>query len=224
MIEVTPEFIYYKKRKRRFKFKRFFSLLIVFGIIFLFSFYYKNFICIQINNLCKDYCYSYSTDSINKAILNSLTSSVKYEDLFEIEKNSSGDIVLMSTNSLKVNLINKEITQNSKIFLSEKLKQGVPVPLLSFTGIKWLAGYGANVNLKILSISSVTSEFESKFISVGINQTLHSIYIVIKSQISIEMPMNREEVEYSTAILISEAVLIGKVPEIYLNGNLFGGL
>ena len=75
--------------------------------------------------------------------------------------------------------------------------------------------------LKILNISNVTCSFSSKFESVGINQTLHIIYSNLKAEVNIEMPLNRKTTTSETSVLISQAVIVGKVPDIYLNGGLF---
>ncbi len=221
MIEATSENIWYRKRKRRFKFKRLFSFLLIIAIFVGAYFYYDKAISEQIINICIDYSYSYGTDAVNKAVLNSLSDKVKYDDLIKVDKNESGDIVLMSTNSYKINLINKEIAENTKALLESKLDEGTPVPLFAFTGISLLAGYGNPVTIKTLSVSSVVCEFDSKFESVGINQTLHSIYVVVNSKVLMEMPFRREEIECQTQVMICEAVLVGKVPQTYLGGGLF---
>ncbi len=221
MIEITSENVWYRKKKRRFKFKRFFSFLLVFLVLIGIYFYYNRAISNQVINICVDYAYSYSTDSVNKAVLGSLSNKVKYEDLITVDKNQSGDIVLMSTNSYKVNMINKEIAESTKIILENKLKEGMPIPLFAFTGIPLLSGFGRPVTIKTLSVSFVVCEFYSVFKSVGINQTLHSVYIVVSSKVLMEMPLKREEVVCKTDVMVCEAVLVGKVPDTYLEGGLF---
>ncbi len=221
MIEATSENVWYKKKKRRSKFKRLFSFLIVFAILLGIYFYYSRAISEQIINICIDYAYAYSTDSVNKSVLDSLSNKVKYEDLINIEKNGDGDIILMSTNSYKVNLISKEVAEDTKKILERKMDEGTPVPLFAFTGISLLAGYGNPVVIKTLSVSSVVCDFDSEFKSVGINQTLHSIYIIVKSKVKIEMPFRREEIDCETPVMVCESVLVGKVPQAYLGGGLF---
>ncbi len=221
MIDATTENIWYKKKKRRFFSKRSFCFLIILSLIVGCVVYYKSVVTYQIINICEDYAYAYSTDAVNKAVLKSLSNSIRYDDLITIEKNSNGDIVLMSTDSLKINTISREIAESTKSILDESMLKGASVPLFAFTGIGLLAGYGKPVMLKTLSVSSVICEFDSKFESVGINQTLHSIYILVNSKIFIEMPFYSKEIDCQTSVIIGESVLLGKVPEIYLNGKLF---
>lgn len=220
MIECTNQYIWYRKRKRFFN-KRFFAVFIVVTLVLSLFFYYRFIVTQQIMSICTNYTQSYCTESVNKATSISLTDGVKYSDLIKIEKNSGGDIVLMTTDSYKINVINREISVNTENILKERLKQGIPIPFMAFSGISVLSGYGIIVDFKTISVSSVSSSFSSTFESVGINQTLHSIYIIVTSEVVIKMPTAESKRTCESKVLIGESVLVGKVPEVYLNGKLF---
>ena len=85
----------------------------------------------------------------------------------------------------------------------------------------FLSGYGNTVNFKSITVSSVYSDFTSEFVSVGINQTKHSIWVSVKCKVSIFAPLYMKEQEFSSSVMVCESVLVGKVPEIYLNGKIF---
>lgn len=221
MIECSNENIWYKKRRLGI-FKRISALFVVFAIVACIIFYFKFFVVKQIYRICEDFSYSYSTESVNKVIIESLSIPTKYSDLVTVEKNESGDIVLMSVNSYKVNVINREIALQTEKKLTDKLNNGIPIPLLCFSGIEILSGYGPIINYKSIDVVSVICEFDSRFESVGINQTLHSIYIKVLSRVDIEAFFSKQTAECETTVLLSESVLIGKVPEVYLNGKIFG--
>ena len=221
MIEATVENIWYKRKKQKPKLKKIISWLIILCIIFGIYFFYKRVVCEKINKISTEYLYSFSTDAVNKAVLSSLSDSVKYLDLISIEKNTAGDIIYMGANSLKINTLSREVSMQVNNILLDRISDGIPIPLLTFLGFNILSGYGKEINLKTLSITSVTSGFESTFLSAGLNQTLHSIYLVVNTKAVLHMPLNNKEEICKTSILICESVLIGKVPEVYLNGTLF---
>ena len=219
MIECKDENIWYIKRKtNRSKKKRFFKCVFIISLILGLIIYYKSIVVKNLTQICVDYAYSYTTESVNNAILNSLNEKIRYEDLISISKNTSGDITLISANSLKVNALGGKIVDETKIILSNKLDKGVDIPLFAFSGIKFLSGYGKNINFKSLSVVSVESELIEKFLGVGINQTLHSLYFKISCTVKIDAPANYQVKTYSTNVLVSEALLVGKVPETYLKG------
>lgn len=221
MIECTNNYIWYKRKHRKRSIKRCFYALIVFIISLASISYYYNVTCKCIYNICKEYVYSYSTESVNLAILNSLNNNIMYSDLIYIEKNSENQVILLTTNTVKINYIKTMITNETTKILKEKLNEGIPIPLLAFSGVNILSGYGNRINFKSLSISSVSCKFDSTFISQGLNQTLHSIYIIVNTSIYVNMPFNNQKIEFSTQVLISEAIIVGKVPDIYFKDSIF---
>ncbi len=221
MIEIYDSNVWYTKKRKHFKIKRVFVFFVIIAIVIGIYVYYQNVISEQVLKICSDYSEVCATESVNDAIIQTLKEEIKYDYLVTIEKNSTGEVVLMTANSYKINAISREISDLSLKNLEKKLKKGVPVPILSFSGIKLLSGYGSIVNYKAVYVSNVICEFSSRFESVGINQTLHSIYIDVITDVKLEMPAKKLEKECVTSVLICEAVIVGKVPEVYLGGKLF---
>lgn len=220
MIECCKEYIYYKKTKSRKSKKWFFAFVIILIVLSIYIFY--TFVtCPRVFEYSKSKILSYSSESINKAVTLSFEDKLNYNDLITVEKDSNGNISLLSTKSLKVNYLSRIVENNTKSILSNKLRKGVKIPIMAFLGIGLASGYGKEIDFKSLSVESVKCDFESNFESVGLNQTLHSIYIVVSSSIDCFMPFNKNNVTCKSKILISENILIGKVPEIILNSKLF---
>lgn len=220
MIECTENYIWYKKRRKN-RLKRCFVFVLIICIVFSMFYYYKTAVCDQIIKISNDYTYTYCTESVNATVFNSLSNSVKYSDLITVEKNNSGDIVLMTVNSYKVNSIASEIVSGTTTRLKEKISKGIPIPILAFLGIGVLFGYGSIVYVETISVVDVKCEFVSDFKSVGINQTLHSVYVKVICEYVVEVPFNSDKNSCETMILISETVLVGKVPDIYLSNGIF---
>ena len=57
---------------------------------------------------------------------------------------------------------------------------------------------------------------------MGINQTKHSIYLNVIADISIVMPSRTENFAVATEILVGEFVIVGNVPDTYLQTDVFG--
>ena len=70
-----------------------------------------------------------------------------------------------------------------------------------------------------MSVTSVNSSLENEFISVGINQTMHKIYIDATIDLSVMVPGYESVVSVSTTVLIAETVIVGKVPDTYIDFN-----
>lgn len=222
MIECSNKNVWYIKRRRHKKgVKRLFSCFFLCFFIILGVFYYKNVTTKRIISLCSDTAYSYSTQAINNAVSLTLSDKINYENLIDVQKNSNGDVIYMSANTYKINKINTSVAKNGKSFIEKELKNGIKVPILAFLGIDIISGYGREINFKSLSVSSVKCDFSSEFASVGINQTKHTLYLIAETEIFIDIPLNRCSRKFDTKVLISESVIVGNVPDIYLSGKLF---
>ena len=194
------------------------TILIVIGAVF---FHINNGVFDLVANVCEDHVRSVALSSINNAVVSSFNEELKYADLVRIEKNKNGDITLMSADALKINSISRRVAESAEQILNEKLKGGVPIPLFAFTGIKLASGFGPMIKYYAITVVGVNCKFDGKFTSVGINQTLHSLYITVECCADIEFLFKKRHVVCSSDILVSEAVLVGSVPEVYLNGGLF---
>lgn len=218
LIDCTTENLLKKRKRKKKRFKVFLTLIFL-SIIIL---YYRFVVSENLIKLCEDYAYSYSASSVNSAVVVSLSNESSFKELVKIEKNSAGDVVLMTADSFKANALSREITINTEEILGKKLEKGVPIPFMAFTGLELFSGFGKTVNIKTLNVSSTTCDFISEFKSSGINQTIHEIYVEIKCKINLDFPLNEKEIEFSNKVLVNQAVIIGKIPEVYLNGKLFG--
>ena len=57
----------------------------------------------------------------------------------------------------------------------------------------------------------------TEFKSVGINQTQHKIYLQIDSTVRILTPFSTFGKEIKTDVILTEAVIVGDVPDSYYN-------
>ncbi len=207
-----------KRRKRK-------ILLVVFFILSVFValfFYFQRNVTNVLISVSEATMRASTTIAVNDAVYYTLKGGVRYEDLVEIEKNQQGDIVAVSANPLKINQIARDTASISQSNLKNLSLNGIPIPLGALTGIEAFAGLGPRIHIRIIPVSSVSCTFTSYFESVGINQTRHSIYLHVVTDISIVMPSKTENFAVTTQILIAECVLVGKIPDTFLQSDLFG--
>ena len=163
-----------------------------------------------------------TTIAVNDAVYYTLSDEMRYEDLVTITRDNDGDIASVSANSLKINKIARDTASISQSNLKNLSLNGIPIPLGALTGIEAFAGLGPNIYFRIIPVSSVSCDFTSTFESVGINQTKHTIYLNVIADISIVMPSRTENFAVNTEILVGESVIIGTVPDAYLQSDIFG--
>lgn len=165
---------------------------------------------------------SITTVAVNDAIYYTLNDEMRYEDLVTIERDEAGDVKSITTDSLKINRIARDTAYLSQENLTKMSADGIMVPVGALTGIEALAGFGKKINIKIIPISNVECRFVSKFVDAGINQTLHSLYLEIVSDISIILPSKSTNLASTIEVLICESVIAGKIPDTYLQASVAG--
>lgn len=80
-----------------------------------------------------------------------------------------------------------------------------------------MSGRGPGVKIRISSIGSVETDLKSEFLSQGINQTLHRVFLDVKCKVAILTPFQDIEKEITNQILLIENVIVGNIPDTYYN-------
>ena len=198
------------------------SIFIKTIIIIFIALITSNLIIHAINPIIDKNC-SYIAKSIATKISNEqatiVMSKYKYEDLCTISKDSNGNISMISANVIPINGIISDITIKIQEELNKKENDSFKIKLGSFTGIKMFSGMGPDVNVKLSTIGNLDTELKSEFISSGINQTVHKVYLQIDCNVAILTPFKTKEEKITNQVLLAEAVIIGTTPSTYYNFN-----
>ena len=215
---------YKRYKKRRFR-KRYIVLAVIIAVLIVLA------VRLQSNVSGILYSISYATvraeaeAAVNDAVAETLSwNGAAYEDLVTIVRDADGNVQSIEANAVHANLIARQAVTLTAVKLNERCAGGVQVPVGAFTGIEWLAGAGPRVTFRIIPVSRVSCAFRSVFEQAGVNQTLHSVSILLTATVSVVMPSSTEEIAASTRILLCEHVIVGSVPDAYLCGDLFGGI
>ena len=71
----------------------------------------------------------------------------------------------------------------------------------------------------IFNISIVEYKFVSEFVSTGINQTKHNLYLKYSVDLELITPFLDTDTVFESQVLINEMILVGDVPSTYLGIN-----
>lgn len=209
--------LFFKTKKYIGNHKRMFAFLLSIIMTFTgFIYFYKNNINKIISETIDIKCKALATKAMNNAIGDVVADSVIYEDLIHIVNNDNGEIAFIRANSIEINNLSKDLSLITEININDLGNNGIKIPLGNFTGIPLLVGLGPKINLKVKPVGAVVCRFTSKFETAGINQTNHKIYLTISSTVSTVLPLVTSSVKAEQEVLISESIIIGKVPEVYL--------
>lgn len=157
------------------------------------------------------------TGIINDAVMETLSAeAVAYQDLVALERDSSGQIILLATDSAKMNALRSQILQNVLEKVDSLNSEDLGIPLGSITGLSTASDWGPDLPVQVLAAATPTAEFRNVFTSEGINQTLHQVMLDVKVEITLLIPGGKTETQVEATVCVTETLLLGQVPDTYL--------
>ena len=157
------------------------------------------------------------TVSVNNAISQVLGSGDYSGDYFvDFVKDVNGDVTAISSNMAKINTLSAQIL-DKVVGTTEKNSITVKIPSGNLTGISLLMGRGPKIPVKIIVLTSSRVEFNNNIITAGINQTKLQINLEVIVDVEILVPWGSETAQVVNEVLIADTVIVGEVPDTYLN-------
>ncbi len=162
---------------------------------------------------------SLTEQALNLAVSNVINNTINYDNIMSVSYNQSGDVTFISANQYMINTITREVVKDANYQIKDLESGYFNIPIGSLSGITLFLGKGPRVHLNSSPVGIIGSSFESTFTSVGINNTLHQIYLKVNARIEVTLPIKKHTINTEQQILLCESVIVGKVPNMYLNSG-----
>ncbi len=165
-----------------------------------------------------------TSDLINDSIDSQIAKGdIRYDRIVFFEKDLSGRITALKTNMSEVNRLKTGILNliNDEILALDSSDIGIPLGSLILPEV--FSGRGKQIPVQIMSIRNSDASFSSSFSEAGINQTLHQLTMHISVDISVLVLGQTESFSVSSQVVVAETVIVGDVPDTYLQtGGIYG--
>ena len=176
---------------------------------------------LYLKNLSSQIAVSDASDIVTMQINAAIAELLKEEDydadyFVKFEKSEAGDVTAVSSNMAHINLLSAQILDRV-VGLTENHNLTVSIPAGNLSGISMLMGRGPGVPVEILVLTSSRVEFHNSIVTAGINQTKHQISLMVIVDIDVLVPWGTESTQVTTEVLIADTVVVGQVPDTYLN-------
>lgn len=157
------------------------------------------------------------TAVLERAVMDDLAGrEVGYGDLVVIQRDGDGTITALTTDMAKLNLLRAELVSAALEAVDGVDISELEIPLGSLFDSEILWARGPSIQVRTLSVGTVSAEFDSRFSSAGVNQTQHRIWLDLSVPITLLLPVGAVEVPVDTRLCIAETVIVGRVPDTYL--------
>ena len=200
--------------KRNIKNKKIYKFFIIFFIFLLLFGSIVKAVTPVFNRLCIDKAKSAATIITNEETTNAIM-DYKYSDFIIVHKDDVGNILMLESNMKNINIVISDIATKIQKRINDTKEENISISLGSFTGVSILSGRGIKVPIRISTIGNVKTNVRSEFISQGINQTLHRLYLDVESEISVLTPFNTINESIKNQLILAENIIVGEIPETY---------
>ena len=166
--------------------------------------------------LCEDKVKSIATIISNQESTK-IMNKYQYEELYTIEKDETGNVVIIKSNVAPINNMISDLTESIQNRFNEMEKNEIKIPLGNLFGGYYFAGVGPSIPAKVRTSGTLDTEVKSEFIAQGINQTLHRVYVNFECYVKIITPVKNFEKRITNQVIIAEHVIVGNIPDSYYN-------
>ena len=198
-------------------------IIITFILIFIVSVFIGSFIYVDnnlrptITVLAETKAMELANKSINKAVGDIVKDKINYSDLIYTKLDSQGKISMIQSNTVLMNQVASDVALEIQNELKQVKTTTSYIPIGTALKSPILAKYGPQLKVSIQPIGTVSVDFKTSFESAGINQTRHTIYLEVKTQVKVVIPLTTSTKEVKAQIPICETIIVGDVPESYVN-------
>lgn len=154
--------------------------------------------------------------AINNAVDKSLgASNIDYDKIMTFEKNNNGDILAVKANTIEINHLKDDITNEVVKEVNDIDSSKLSVPVGTIVGGELFTGRGPNVHVKIDNVGNVKTKVVNQFTSAGINQTRQQITIEVTISVTVLVSSYTVSTDVATNCPVADTIIVGNVPNNY---------
>lgn len=157
-----------------------------------------------------------ATQAIHQSVQQALEENVKLRDMVAVQQDQQGRVVLIRPDTVELNRMASDLSLRALAALQALAAEKIRLPLGLVAGSPFLANLGPQLSMTIVPVGTVRMEVQDTFEQAGINQTRHRVQIEATAQVHIIVPFVSKSVEVRTQIPAVEYVIVGDVPETYV--------
>jgi len=160
-----------------------------------------------------------ATKAINDSITKRLSAEVDYDRLINFREGKDGKVQAGFFNLSEATKVQERAVTSIQEDLHNLERTDLKIPMGVAMENSLLANWGPNVPVKITPVGHVLSKVGWETKEVGINQTVHILYLEIDVDTSVIIPFQTEKVHVSTKAPLAYLWTHGDVPQMVYNAK-----
>lgn len=142
--------------------------------------------------------------------------ALNYSDIVVLQTGQDGSVSMLTTDTIRLNALRTAILEEVVSQLEGIDSHSLGIPFGALTGVDLFSAWGPKLPIQVISVASADGTYRNDFTSAGINQTLHRVLLDITVAARILLPGGIVETQIATPVCVAETVIIGQVPQTFL--------
>ena len=154
---------------------------------------------------------------INDTISRKLASEdYDYDYFVTLEHDAEGNVTAVRANMARINAMSSELLSDI-VKAADGGELSLEIPIGNLLGSSMMLCRWTEKPFHLKKHSSTRLDFKNELVSAGINQTKHQMKLDVVIDIDVIMPWRTVSTQVVSEILIAETVIVGQVPQTYLD-------
>lgn len=155
-------------------------------------------------------------DTVNEAMLLMMTrGNYDYDYFVDLGTGKDGQVASLNANMSRINAFSAALLDY--VGQLDRKNIQVAIPLGNLMGSSLLLGRGPEIVIHMIMLTSPHIQFRSELTAAGINQTEHRLLLDVVVDIDVLVPWGAVSTQAVTEVLIAQTVIVGRVPNLYVN-------
>jgi sporulation protein YunB len=158
-----------------------------------------------------------ATEMMNESIIRAMSKKeMSMEELVYYDYNNEGELISWDVNTVLMNEICSDIITYTMEGLKKLEKMIFKIPFGQLAGSHLFANVGPKISMSIFPLGVVSADYKNQMVAAGINQVNHTVWIEVRANIGIVIPLLQENIEVVRRVVLVDKVMAGKVPSSYI--------
>ena len=184
------------------------------------------FFCLDgyVRKIIKDYPLSVASVTIQNIMdgaMSDVLSNSASPDMSRIDSvvyDDNNSVVSVEVDTKSLNTVKTAFVKRVKDIIAEKGEYfTVEIPIGTLIGNEYTMGRGPKIPFKLQTSANYKTSLKSEFEDAGVNNTLHTIYLNVDTEIYLLIPWDKTSKTVKTNYILAQTVISGKVPDAYTN-------
>jgi sporulation protein YunB len=156
-----------------------------------------------------------ATDALATAVTEEMARETSYSRILHVEKDATGTFNEANFDFPAVIQVQTLAVARANDHLRQLGHESFRIPLLQSVGGALFSSVGPTLPVRTYLVGSAHSSIQAEVKSVGINQTVHMLYLDLTAQVNVVAPLISKPTQVHSRVMLAYVIFNGKVPNTF---------